>query len=88
MLVVLLVALSAAAADWPTYRHDNRRSGVTADKVTLPLKEAWKRTSPTPPQPAWEGPAKWDAFAAIRGLASMRDFDPVFFVTAAGGFIT
>ena len=85
LLLLLVVATPTFADNWPTYRHDNRRSGVTADKVTLPLKEAWKRTSPAPPQPAWEGPAKWDAYAAIRGLASMRDFDLTFFVTVAGG---
>jgi outer membrane protein assembly factor BamB len=33
---------------------------------------------------AWSGPARWDAYAGNEGLQSMRNFDPVFFVTAAG----
>src|ERR1035441_8027112 len=73
------------AADWPTYRFDNRRSGVTPESVTLPLAPAWTHVSVTPPQPpqmAWTGPAKWDSYANLRGLESMRNFDPAFFVVA------
>ncbi len=73
-----------SAEDWPTYRHDNQRSGITAESVQLPLKAAWVYTPPTPPQTAWSGPAKWDSYANIRGLESMRNFDPAFFVTAVG----
>ena len=74
----------ASAADWPTYRHDNRRSGITVESPRLPLQPAWTYTSPTPPQMAWSGPAKWDSYANIRGLESMRNFDPAFFVTVVG----
>lgn len=76
---------SARAADWPTFRHDNRRSAVTNGALPLPLTRQWTWTSPVPPQPAWTGPAKWDAYSGNRGLQSMRNFDPVFHVTAAGG---
>ncbi|HID76697.1 MAG TPA: hypothetical protein EYP56_11965, partial [Planctomycetaceae bacterium] len=74
------------AADWPTYRHDNRRSGATTESVpveALELQWAWR--SPAPPQPAWYGPAKWDAYAEVRPLRSMRNYDPVFHVIAANG---
>lgn len=70
--------------DWPTYRHDNRRSGVTKEEIKLPLKQAWLYSSQTPPQSAWAGPAKWDSYAGIKGLKSMRDFDSVFYVTLVG----
>lgn len=75
----------AAAGDWPTHRHDAQRSGHTADALpvdTLGLAWAWQ--SPQPPQPAWHGPAKWDAYHNLRGLKSMRNYDPVFHVVAAG----
>ncbi len=75
---------SAFAGDWPTYRHDNRRSGVTKEQIRLPLRQVWFYSSPSPPQTAWPAPAKWDAFANIKGLKSMRNFDPVFYVTAVG----
>jgi outer membrane protein assembly factor BamB len=79
-------ALPAAAAnhDWPTYRHDNRRSGATTAKLTLPLEETWTHRAGQP-RPAWSGPAKWDAFTANAGLQSMRNFDPCHHLTIAGG---
>ncbi len=85
-LFVLTAACAwhGTAADWPTYRHDNRRSGATAESIQLPLTPAWLYTSPTPPQTAWSGPAKWDSYANIRRLESMRNFDPAFFVTVVG----
>jgi outer membrane protein assembly factor BamB len=74
-----------AAADWPTYRHDNRRSGVSGETLAAEsLAAVWTYRSPQPPQPAWAGPAKWDAYAGIRPLRSMRNYDPVFHVIAAG----
>jgi outer membrane protein assembly factor BamB len=73
------------AEDWPTYRHDNRRSGVTGEALAFPLAKAWEYQSSEPPQTAWTGPAKWDSYANIRKLKSMRNFDPVFHVTSAEG---
>ena len=74
----------AHAEDWPTYRHDNRRSGVSAEQLPPQLKETWVYKSPIPPQTAWSGPAKWDAFSGNKDLQSMRNFDPAFFVTTVG----
>ncbi len=74
----------ASAADWPTYRCDNQRSGVTEESIQVPLSPAWTYASPTPPQMAWTGPAKWDSYANLRRLESMRNFDPAFFVIAVG----
>ena len=53
----LLAAIACAVADdWPTYRHDNARSGVTAEKLGLPLAETWVFKSRHAPAPAWEAP--------------------------------
>ena len=84
---IALLSVVARADDWPTYRHDDRRSGVTEEALGLPLAEAWVRQSATPPMTAWSGPAKWDAYSGNAGLQSMRNFDPAFFVTAAGGAV-
>jgi len=94
-LVAIAIALAAlagtardaAADDWATYRHDNRRSGATAEKPRLPLKETWRYDSPARPVPAWTGPAKWNAYAGMKGLKSMRDFDSVFYVTVNRGAV-
>ena len=39
------------ANDWPTYRHDNRRSGVSQEQLPVQLKEAWVYKSSAPPRP-------------------------------------
>ncbi|QDT09164.1 PQQ-binding-like beta-propeller repeat protein [Planctomycetes bacterium K23_9] len=83
--VLLLGMLSTTYGDWPTYQHDIRRSGVTDETLTLPLAQSWVNQSLHPPDPAWTGPAKWDAWAGNRDLQSMRNFDPCFFVTASEG---
>ncbi len=75
----------SCGADWPTFRHDNGRSGVAdepLDAATLTL--AWKYESPQPPNPAWAGPAKWDAYAELKGMKSMRNYDPVFHPIVVG----
>jgi outer membrane protein assembly factor BamB len=90
-MFVLLCGLTVAgvrAEDWPTYRHDNRRSGVTIESLTFPLETAWEYRAGEAPQTAWAGPAKWDSYADIRKLKSMRNFDPVFHVTIADGCLT
>ena len=83
-VATLLLALSTEllAEDWPTYRHDNRRSGVTDAELRFPLSVQWVRKSTQRPQTAWTGPAKWDAYSGNRDLQSMRNFDPCFYVTA------
>ncbi len=80
----LLFAQPLLADDWPTYRHDNRRSAATAENLPLPLQEVWTYRSPVPPQTAWSGPAPWDSFARKVPLAPMRLFDRALFVTAVG----
>jgi hypothetical protein len=81
-LLWLFAMPTTLAQTWSTYRHDNRRSGVSDATLPMPLTQHWVWKSPHVPQMAWTGPAKWDAWAGNRGLQSMRNFDPCFFVTA------
>ncbi len=78
------VAAGDHVTGWKTYRHDNRRSGVTSSSLDFPLTSRWVHRSPLPPQMAWTGPAKWDAYSGNSGLQSMRNFDPCFYVTSDG----
>ncbi|MBR9760438.1 PQQ-binding-like beta-propeller repeat protein [bacterium] len=84
--LLLILCAVASATPWPTYRHDNRRSGVSPEALTLPLKEVWTHDGGAPQQ-AWTGPAKWDAYSKNDGLQSMRNFDPCHFTTAINGLI-
>ncbi len=64
------------AADWPAFRHDNRRSGSTSEKIdAASLGRAWVHRPAHPPQPAWPGPARWDAYVKRPVISSMRDYD-------------
>ena len=58
-LVIAIAWPSAwpSAADWPSYRHDNQRSGITAETLKLPLARRWQMIPAQPPSPAWAKPA-------------------------------
>ncbi|HUU20432.1 MAG TPA: PQQ-binding-like beta-propeller repeat protein [Sedimentisphaerales bacterium] len=54
---MFLIVASVSAADWPTYRYDNARTGCTSESLTAPLSLQWIYTPAHPPRPAWSGPA-------------------------------
>ena len=81
LISVLILIFSLQAEEWNTYKHDYRRSGVTTADAPSQLSLRWKRSSKQVPQTAWSAPAKWDAWAGNKGLQSLRNFDPAFFVT-------
>ncbi len=70
--------------DWPTYMHDNARSGVTGESVTVPMKETWVFQSAHKPQPAWPAPAKRDYWHHQRKLRPLVTFDRAFHPVIAG----
>ena len=74
-VIVTLCATTAMAEDWPTYRHDNARSGITAEQLVPPLARQWVFTPAHAPEPAWPVPAK--ERPRVR-------FDDVYHVAAAG----
>ncbi len=54
--VLAALVAYAAADDWPTFRHDNARSGRTTDSVVPPLHMRWALRQAYPPQRVWAGP--------------------------------
>ena len=50
LAALLALAAAPAAGDWPAYRHDARRSGITAEQLEMPLAPRWTHT------PAWPMP--------------------------------
>jgi len=76
-------AMRAGADDWPTYRHDHRRSGVTDEKLTLPLCEAWSFRPRFAPRHAWGDPQPKPIETHLE-LPRVR-FDDAFQVAAADG---
>ena len=64
--------------DWPGYKRDAERSGVTTANVPLPLKVLWSHASNQPPRPAWSEPGR---------ALNMLDFDYCFQPIAAAGLV-
>ncbi len=48
----------AAHADWPMYRADVARSGISSQRVELPLAARWTYQASQAPRPAWPDPVK------------------------------
>ena len=83
---LVCMALIAHAEDWPAFRHDNHRSGRSGDELSAALKLKWTYQPLSPPDPAWTAPAKWDAYANNKGLQSLRNIDPAFYVSATADY--
>ncbi len=75
---------SAGAEDWPTFMHDNHRSGVTGEKLLPPLSESWVLKGVRPPEPAWPPPAKQDFYHHHHDLRETVAYDRAFHVVGAG----
>ena len=56
LLALLSLVSRAKAADWPTYRGDNHRSGYTAETLPKDLATQWVYRARHAPQPAWTSP--------------------------------
>ncbi len=52
IVLLLLMAATAAAADWPTWRRDAARSNASPDALPAQFHLQWVRQLP-PPRPAW-----------------------------------
>ncbi|MHC4627745.1 MAG: PQQ-binding-like beta-propeller repeat protein, partial [Planctomycetota bacterium] len=83
--VLILLGSAALAADWPTYRHDNARTGSTSEPLAVPLAPDWVYVPIHPPRPAWLRPAVrpregWEQRHRVI-------FDDAFQVVAAGELV-
>ena len=85
LLALWSVAPQAPAADWPTFRGDGHRSGLSSERLELPLKTAWVHRAVHEPCPAWpELPAKRDISHKIQPLSPTSTFDCAFQPVIAG----
>ncbi|MBN8249813.1 MAG: PQQ-like beta-propeller repeat protein, partial [Verrucomicrobia bacterium] len=85
LLAVGCCLLPSAAADWPTYRGDYARSGISTDPLPEALSEAWVWRSPQAPRPAWQGEAKWDGWNKVFDMKARQTFDRAFHAVVADG---
>lgn len=85
VVVGLLAGFVCLAADWPTYRGDNQRSGVTAEALAFPLAEQWRFRAAHAPSPAWEAPRD----VPVEGILELGrvQFDDTYQPVAAAGLV-
>ncbi len=83
-MFIICFSATTIAEDWPTYMHDNARTGVSSEPLVLnKFNSGWTYQSPVPPMRAWSDGPRWDAYST-GGAVPMRDFDTAFFVTVVG----
>lgn len=75
----------AKAEDWPTYRHDAARTGITPEALTFPLNQCWRLVPRHAPDPAWETPRE-QPVEGILELGRTR-FDDAHHVAVAAGHV-
>src|SRR5574340_999147 len=76
LCILLLGPMTLRAGDWPTFRHDAARSGITSEQLALPLDESWVFQARHVPEPAWGDPKP----VPVEDLLELRrvHFDDVF----------
>ena len=84
LLASLLLLGTARAQDWPTYRADAARSGVATTQLRFPLEARWTHVARHAPRPAWDGPAKRDAYNKVYDLENRLAFDYAFHTVIVG----
>lgn len=81
----LLFVFPLMAQDWPTYRYDNARSGISGEAISVPLELDWVYQSRQAPMPAWPEPAERDWNWAPDELLKPRViYDRALHVVSAG----
>ena len=53
---LLILGSIKGDADWPTFRRDVQRTGISSERLEFPMKPAWIYESAQPPAPAWSPP--------------------------------
>ena len=84
-LIITVVTGSICSADnWPSYLHDNARSGITEERLSFPLHENWRHHSKHAPKPAWPPPARHDYWHNHHNLRPTVTYDRAYHVTVVG----
>lgn len=82
ILFGLLSLAARGADDWPTFRGDAQRSGVTPEGLTLPLAPAWTHRPAQGPVPAWPEPMATNYAIMYGPLRQTLTFDRAFHAVA------
>ncbi|MBN1442229.1 MAG: PQQ-binding-like beta-propeller repeat protein, partial [Planctomycetes bacterium] len=87
LAAVLGASPPPAAGDWPMQGRDIARSGVTRQRLDLPLVEVWSYAPVRPPAPSWPPPARQDFWHEIAELRPAVTHDRFFAPVVCGGLV-
>ncbi len=73
----LIPYVLVSALDWPTYRHDAQRTGITSEQLKLPLSKAWVFESKLQPERAWPAPFRENPYSGTK-VEPLLTFDHAF----------
>ena len=77
---------SINALDWPTYRHDAQRTGITSEQLALPLSKNWTFVSTHQPERAWPAPFRENPYSGVK-VEPLLTFDHAFQPIACGNSV-
>ena len=77
---------SIDALDWPTYRHDAQRTGITSEQLVLPLSKNWTFVSTHQPERAWPAPFRENPYSGVK-VEPLLTFDHAFQPIACGNSV-
>jgi len=86
-LLVCAALGAVGAGDWATYMHDNARSGVTSERLDLPLSALWVFEPKQPPAPAWALMKPKETYSWGKHEVHKYDFDEAYHVAVADGLV-
>ncbi len=88
IVTAISIPLDIFAQQWPTYRKDPQRTGnISADLTPVAVNPAWDWQAELKPFPAWDGPARWDAYNLVQDLPAMRQYDASFYPVSDGEIV-
>ncbi|MFQ5810911.1 MAG: PQQ-binding-like beta-propeller repeat protein, partial [Armatimonadota bacterium] len=84
-LVWAAVCVPALSEDWPTYHHDNARTAISSESLSLPLNEHWSFETRGQPVPGWAPPQS----EPVEGFLELprAQFDDVYHPVVADGTV-
>ena len=77
---------SINALDWPTYRHDAQRTGITSEQLALPMLKSWTFVSTHQPERAWPAPFRENPYSGVK-VVPLLTFDHAFQPIACGNSV-
>ncbi|MHC4518686.1 MAG: outer membrane protein assembly factor BamB family protein, partial [Planctomycetota bacterium] len=84
LIVAMMAAGVCSGEHWPSYLHDNARSGITSERLSFPLHEIWRHQSGHAPKPAWPAPAPHDYWHNHHNLRPTVTYDRAYHITIVG----